>query len=77
MEDCGVRLRLCALKEWLLQRDCDFAFLQDELSWQSQAEESTAAALTDAMVPPSRIEAQFGRRLHWFPFRRRRQFPAL
>jgi hypothetical protein len=48
-----VRLRLSALEERLLQRDHDFSALR-------QAEESTAAALTDAIVRLSRIEEQFG-----------------
>jgi hypothetical protein len=52
MEDSEARLRLSALEQRLLQRDDEFAALR-------QAQESTAAALTDAVVRLSRIEAQF------------------
>jgi hypothetical protein len=52
MDDSEARLRLSAREERLPQRDHDFAALR-------QAQESTAAALTDAIVRPSRIEAEF------------------
>jgi hypothetical protein len=52
MEDSEARLRLSALEERLLQRDDEFAALRE-------AQESTAAALTDAVVRLSRIEAEF------------------
>jgi hypothetical protein len=54
MEDSEARLRLSVLEERLLQRDHDFAALR-------RTQESTTAALTDAVVRLSRIEAQFAR----------------
>jgi hypothetical protein len=58
MEDSEVRLRLSGLEERLLQRDDDFAMLQREFARQSQAQESAAAALTDATFRQNaRIEA--------------------
>jgi hypothetical protein len=49
MGDSEARLRLSVLEERLLQRDHEFAALR-------QAQESTAAALADAIVRLSRIE---------------------
>jgi hypothetical protein len=54
MKDSGARLCLSALDERLLQRDGTFTALR-------QTQESTAAALTDAIARPSRIEARFTR----------------
>jgi hypothetical protein len=52
MEDSEARLRISALEERLQQREHDFAALR-------QTQGSTAAALTDALIRLSRIEAQF------------------
>jgi hypothetical protein len=56
-EDSEARLNFSALEERLLLYDHKFAALQDELARQSQAQESTAAVLTEALNRLSRIIA--------------------
>jgi hypothetical protein len=60
MEASEARLRHSALEERLLQRDYEFALPQCEVARQSQAQESMAAALTDALSasirPPNATE---------------------
>jgi hypothetical protein len=50
MQDSEVRLSLSALEERLLQRDSEFTLSQGKLAQQSQAQESMAAALMDAII---------------------------
>jgi hypothetical protein len=61
VEDAEARLRLSALEELALRRNNEFGSLRCELLRQSQAQESTAVALTASLVRLSRIEAEMVR----------------
>jgi hypothetical protein len=62
IKDSEAHLRFSALDERLLQRDGDFAFLQNELDLDSQARESLTATHMDAVVRLWRGEAAVAQR---------------